>query len=119
MVMVGLVAAVLVQAPSVESATKELAACAEGAAPFVAKLDETMEVASQILVEVCPTQRLSLRRAVDGRGLSPQQASAEETLLVRVAIARARVRMIAERACGGGEPVCWAFFSENNGVPRP
>ena len=104
--------------PSESAASAAWSACAERAAPFVARLDESVEAATEIAVSLCATESLNMSRAIDARARSPQLAAQDMAFRRELAGVRAKIRIVLERACPAGDVPCEAFFAINNGMHR-
>lgn len=119
--MLGLLVAAALQATEASSthlATRAWAACAERAAPFVARTDETVTTATELALDLCPSEYLALGDALDLSRPDPMRRSEDMAALRKVAGARARLRIVFERACPIGDSPCEVFFRESLGFVR-
>jgi hypothetical protein len=92
--------------------------CAYEAAGHVYRLDESIEAAADIAVDVCPKHSLATSHAVEARGASDVVQAQERSLLRQLARARARMRIIVLRSCTPSDAACAAFFQRELNLPR-
>lgn len=100
------------------SAARAWAACAEQAAVFTARTDETAEVANDLAVTLCVDDHSAVSEALSRQHSDARMIAEEEALYRRIAGARSLVRIVFERACPAGDVECEAFFRERLGMVR-